>query len=78
MSQVPASIFRAYDIRGIVDETLTEDGVRAIGQSIGSEAGCFTCVVGILKLPGLHRRTERNVGDQRHHPSGVPVRTPLP
>ncbi|MBS4152699.1 phosphomannomutase/phosphoglucomutase [Cobetia sp. MC34] len=38
MSQVPASIFRAYDIRGIVDETLTEDGVRAIGQSIGSEA----------------------------------------
>ena len=38
MSQVPASIFRAYDIRGIVDETLTEAGVRAIGQSIGSEA----------------------------------------
>ncbi|MFP5302284.1 phosphomannomutase/phosphoglucomutase [Cobetia sp. SIMBA_158] len=38
MSQVPASIFRAYDIRGIVDEILTEDGVRAIGQSIGSEA----------------------------------------
>ncbi|QQK65419.1 phosphomannomutase/phosphoglucomutase [Cobetia sp. cqz5-12] len=38
MSQVPASIFRAYDIRGIVDKTLTEDGVRAIGQSIGSEA----------------------------------------
>jgi len=31
------SIFRAYDIRGIVDESLTEDTVRLIGQSIGSE-----------------------------------------
>ena len=25
---VPQSIFRAYDIRGIVDETLTENGVN--------------------------------------------------
>ncbi|WP_346795806.1 phosphomannomutase/phosphoglucomutase [Halomonas sp. Bachu 37] len=35
---VPASIFRAYDIRGIVDETLTEAGVEQIGRAIGSEA----------------------------------------
>lgn len=35
---MPASIFRAYDIRGIVDETLTEEVVRDIGRSIGSEA----------------------------------------
>lgn len=35
---VPASIFRAYDIRGIVDETLTEASVEAIGRAIGSEA----------------------------------------
>ncbi|MFP4262333.1 MAG: phosphomannomutase/phosphoglucomutase [Halomonas sp.] len=34
----PASIFRAYDIRGIVDDTLTEEGVEAIGRAIGSEA----------------------------------------
>lgn len=34
----PASIFRAYDIRGIVDDTLTEAGVEQIGQAIGSEA----------------------------------------
>lgn len=35
---VPQSIFRAYDIRGIVDETLTEQGVFSIGQAIASEA----------------------------------------
>jgi phosphomannomutase/phosphoglucomutase len=36
-SAVDPSIFRAYDIRGIVDESLTEDTVRLIGQAIGSE-----------------------------------------
>ena len=30
------TIFRAYDIRGIVGETLTEDSVRLIGQAFGS------------------------------------------
>ncbi|WP_445004684.1 phosphomannomutase/phosphoglucomutase [Halomonas mongoliensis] len=35
---VPATIFRAYDIRGIVDDTLTEASVEAIGRAIGSEA----------------------------------------
>jgi len=35
---VPRSIFRAYDIRGIVDETLTEQGVFLIGSAIASEA----------------------------------------
>jgi phosphomannomutase/phosphoglucomutase len=36
---VPAAeIFKAYDIRGIVDKTLTEDAVRAIGHALGSEA----------------------------------------
>jgi phosphomannomutase/phosphoglucomutase len=33
-----ADIFRAYDIRGIVGETLTEAGVELIGRAIGSEA----------------------------------------
>jgi len=37
-SPISPSIFRAYDIRGIVDETLTEEAVRWIGQSIGTEA----------------------------------------
>ncbi|MDE2212653.1 MAG: phosphomannomutase/phosphoglucomutase [Betaproteobacteria bacterium] len=34
----PREIFKAYDIRGIVDRTLTTEGVAAIGQAIGSEA----------------------------------------
>ena len=37
-STVPASIFRAYDIRGTVDDTLTEATVEQIGRAIGSEA----------------------------------------
>lgn len=35
---VPRSVFRAYDIRGIVERELDEDTVRAIGQAIASEA----------------------------------------
>jgi len=36
---VPAAeIFKAYDIRGIVDRTLTEQAVRLIGHALGSEA----------------------------------------
>ncbi|MCM2973104.1 phosphomannomutase/phosphoglucomutase [Larsenimonas suaedae] len=38
MNDAFASIFRAYDIRGIVDEALTIDGARLIGKAIGSEA----------------------------------------
>jgi phosphomannomutase/phosphoglucomutase len=35
--ELPSSIFRAYDIRGIVGETLTIDAVYQIGRAIGSE-----------------------------------------
>ena len=35
---IPASIFRAYDIRGVVGETLGPGIVRALGRAIGSEA----------------------------------------
>ena len=39
MPNLPAQeIFKAYDIRGIVDKTLTVEAVEAIGQAIGSEA----------------------------------------
>ena len=37
-AKVDASIFRAYDIRGIVGEGLTEDSVFLIGKAIGSLA----------------------------------------
>ena len=45
----PHEIFKAYDIRGIVDETLTEDMTTDIGLAIGSEAaanGCYQLIIG--------------------------------
>ncbi|MBS1140172.1 MAG: phosphomannomutase [Proteobacteria bacterium] len=38
MSQLPAEIFKAYDIRGIVNKSLTADVVRQIGHALGSLA----------------------------------------
>lgn len=35
---VPTKIFRSYDIRGVVGESLTPDGVYQIGRALGSEA----------------------------------------
>ena len=35
---VSASIFKAYDIRGVVETALTPHAVRSIGQALGSEA----------------------------------------
>ena len=34
---VSPTIFKAYDVRGIVDKTLTEDAVRLIGQALATE-----------------------------------------
>ena len=54
--QPAASIFKAYDIRGVVDDTLTEPVVRAIGMALGlmvARAGGKSCVVGRDgRLPG--------------------------
>ncbi len=36
--QLPASIFRAYDIRGVVGDTLTNDTAYWIGRAVGSES----------------------------------------
>jgi len=64
---VPASIFRAYDIRGIVDDTLTEASVERIGRAIGSEAaarGESTVVVardGRLSGPRLQAALTRGL-----------------
>jgi hypothetical protein len=35
--QVFPGLFKAYDIRGIVDTLLTAEAVRAIGLSLGTE-----------------------------------------
>ena len=45
----PLEIFRAYDIRGVVGQSLTEVGVYQIGRAIGTlvrRAGCGEVVVG--------------------------------
>jgi phosphomannomutase/phosphoglucomutase len=34
---IPAEIYRAYDIRGVIGETITEEIVTQLGQGIGSE-----------------------------------------
>ncbi|HUI99355.1 MAG TPA: phosphomannomutase/phosphoglucomutase [Usitatibacter sp.] len=36
MSSVAPEIFKAYDIRGVVDRTLTEEAARRIGQALGT------------------------------------------
>ena len=49
MTSVPAEIFRAYDIRGVVGRTLTPEIVRAIGQALGTlamEAGGTAIALG--------------------------------
>jgi len=38
MTSVPPEIFKAYDIRGIVETALTPQAVTAIGRALGSEA----------------------------------------
>jgi phosphomannomutase/phosphoglucomutase len=37
MNIPPQEIFKAYDIRGVVGKSLTVEGVRQIGQALGSE-----------------------------------------
>ncbi len=36
MTSIAPEIFKAYDIRGIVDKTLTEEGVEAIGRGLAT------------------------------------------
>jgi phosphomannomutase/phosphoglucomutase len=38
-TKLPAEIFKAYDIRGIVGKTLTAEVCRAVGQALGTLAG---------------------------------------
>ena len=68
-TDAPASIFRAYDIRGVVDETLTEKVVYNIGRALGSEAlarGDNTVVVGRdgrLSSPSLSEALIKGLND---------------
>ncbi len=66
---MPENIFRAYDIRGVVDEGLTADSVYTIGLAIGSEAaamGQHTIVVardGRLSGPTLMQALQQGLLD---------------
>ncbi|MBM66027.1 MAG: phosphomannomutase [Myxococcales bacterium] len=49
MSDFPEEVFRAYDIRGLVDEQITQGFARALGRSFGariSAMGGKRCLVG--------------------------------
>jgi phosphomannomutase/phosphoglucomutase len=37
MAAISSTIFREYDIRGLVDQDLTEDAVRLVGRALGTE-----------------------------------------
>jgi len=45
-------IFRAYDIRGVVDETLNAETVRLIGCSLGTEMQLLGCQVAAIGRDG--------------------------
>lgn len=54
----PHEIFKAYDIRGIVDSSLSLDIVKRIGHALGSEviaAGGSSIVVGNQLACGYYR-----------------------
>ena len=53
MNVPPQEIFKAYDIRGVVGKSLTVEGVRLIGQALGSE---------LLDRSGARGRAEIAVG----------------
>src|SRR5574340_1089578 len=67
MNPLPAEIFKAYDIRGIVGKTLTPDLVEAIGHAIASEAAArrqSTIAIGRdgrLSGPELSERLARGI-----------------
>jgi phosphomannomutase / phosphoglucomutase len=64
---LPSEIFRAYDIRGIVDQSLTQQGVYWIGQALGSlvlESGehqMYTARDGRLSGPALVHELQQGI-----------------
>jgi phosphomannomutase/phosphoglucomutase len=71
--QLPADIFKAYDIRGVVGKTLTAPIVRCIGQALGTlaqERGRDTLVVardGRTSGPELVRALAAGIQDSGAH-----------
>ena len=65
--KVNSEIFRAYDIRGIVDEELTEEGIFHIGKALGSyllsegRSSLLTARDGRISGPRLLRQLQKGV-----------------
>ena len=65
--KVNSEIFRAYDIRGIVDEALTEEGIFQIGKAIGSHilsegrSSILTARDGRISGPRLLNKLQKGV-----------------
>src|SRR5436853_2674059 len=64
---IPSSIFRAYDIRGIVDKELTSDVIFTIGLALGhrvlqnSDNQCIIGRDGRLSSPALFEALKEGV-----------------
>ncbi len=82
--KVSKSMFRAYDIRGVVGEDLTADSVYAIGLAIGSEADSLglkdiaLARDGRLSGPELSKALIQGLMDSGRHVTDIgAVPTPL-
>ena len=82
--QIDPVIFKAYDIRGVVDQTLTSAGVRAIGLALGTQArarGIGHAVIGRdgrLSGPALSRALAEGFMDAGVHVTDLGlVTTPI-
>ena len=53
-ARIDRSIFRSYDIRGIVGQTLTEDSVHQIGRALGAEAEACGQKTVVVARDGRH------------------------
>ena len=64
MPKLSPTIFREYDIRGLVDQDLTEEAVHLVGKALGSrirEAGGARAAVGRdARLSGPRFRRPRH------------------
>ena len=83
MANIARDIFKAYDIRGIVGKTLTDEAAYLIGKAIAtkaSEKGITRIALGRdgrLSGPGLMAQIQRGFTDSRHRRSSMSAWLPL-
>ncbi len=57
MTRIASEIFKAYDIRGVVDRTLTAEAVELVGRALGCAVGSMDtcgCMHGQSCSPSRH------------------------